>query len=43
MLQGQWPNMFTGVAMDGGAASTEVVKIRPSLILIQLETSIMAI
>jgi hypothetical protein len=33
--------MFTGVAMDGGAASMEVVKICPGLTFIELESTIM--
>ena len=28
MLQGHWPNMFTGVGMGGGAASMEVIQRR---------------
>lgn len=32
MLQGPWPNMFTGARKDGGVTSMEVVKIWSSFI-----------
>ena len=33
MVQGHWPNMFTGVGKDGGATLMGVVKIKSTLIL----------
>jgi hypothetical protein len=43
MLQGHWPNMFTGARKDGGADVVEVVKTWSSLILVQFDTIAMVL